>query len=383
MSTYPDHELYRKYAQAAEASFDAARYRFAPQYIASIAYEASLDEANVRLLADFAAGADEDTLRFLWLLYYVQFESGESFWDRLDVLENLPMPEREEREHPGLCHATVCLLARDYVRRRAETLGLPEDTVAVYLANYKRFTEINMRSHGTYGFCRLAYFVYGYACHYLFDVGKLRAQYRRHVFCEVWENAASERRIFAVPGILYDETGHQNEQGRVSPVLTRTGCVLRGHLFDADGIMDLEAREYDMTGWRCVLRPGDTVLTLHLPVPKLLPEYVDEALALLPAVAARMHPELSCRAVVCRTWLLDSALKTVLPPTSNILSFQQRFDLVMGQDNENHSLFEHIFKTAPVPLDALHPINGFQEKMLERAKRGEKLYWGMGILKKR
>ena len=65
-----------------------------------------------------------------------------------------------------------------------------------------------------------------------------------------------------------------------------------------------------------------------------------------------------------------------------MLAFANMFDTISAEDNENHSLFEHIFNTVPCDLSTLVPKNDFQKKMLDRAKHGEKMHWGFGILRK-
>ena len=63
------------------------------------------------------------------------------------------------------------------------------------------------------------------------------------------------------------------------------------------------------------------------------------------------------------------------------MKFADRFDIICVTDNENHSLYQHIFQCARCPLGELVPQNDFQAKMLQRAKEGKKTYWSYGILK--
>ena len=61
--------------------------------------------------------------------------------------------------------------------------------------------------------------------------------------------------------------------------------------------------------------------------------------------------------------------------------FADLFDKVSVIDSYNGPIFELVFKTAPKPLEELVPQNEFQQKVLNRALRGEKMYWCYGILK--
>ena len=88
------------------------------------------------------------------------------------------------------------------------------------------------------------------------------------------------------------------------------------------------------------------------------------------------------KAFVCRTWFIDPGLRDIIKEGSNMRSFADLFDVICNEDNENHSLFEHIFVTNRTDLSNLIPKNDFQRKMLARAMRGEKIYWSYGLLKK-
>ena len=63
-------------------------------------------------------------------------------------------------------------------------------------------------------------------------------------------------------------------------------------------------------------------------------------------------------------------------------AFADIFDVISGPDNKNHSIFEHIFNVKKQPLENLVPTNDFQKRILARALRGERIYWGYGVLKK-
>ena len=131
-----------------------------------------------------------------------------------------------------------------------------------------------------------------------------------------------------------------------------------------------------------VLSKEDLVATIHIPSGgKLSDEIVDSSLAEAKSVLPKFFDKYDIRAIVCQTWFLDTQLRDILPPKSNMIKFQKRFDLVMAADNKNHSLFDHIFNAKPTSLKNLVPKNNFQEIMLRRALNGEKIYWGFGILK--
>ena len=89
------------------------------------------------------------------------------------------------------------------------------------------------------------------------------------------------------------------------------------------------------------------------------------------------------KAFVCHTWFIDPGLRgEIIKDGSNMAAFADLFDVISGPDNENHSVFEHVFKVKRQPLEDLNPQNDFQNRVLQRAMRGEKIYWSYGVLKR-
>ena len=144
----------------------------------------------------------------------------------------------------------------------------------------------------------------------------------------------------------------------------------------------MNKEEFDLTEYRLLYKSGDTVVTIHIPESggKLTKETVRETFKLADDFLRKYIPEF--KTYVCQTWFIDPALRgEVIRDGSNMADFADIFDVICGPDNNNHSVFEHVFKTTRRPLDDLKPENSFQERVLERAKRGEKIYWSFGVLK--
>lgn len=132
-----------------------------------------------------------------------------------------------------------------------------------------------------------------------------------------------------------------------------------------------------------VLKPGDRVLTIHIPEDgPMLYDDVMKSLADAERIFTQYFP--THKAIVCNTWFLDPALRRdgVIKDQSNMARFADLFDVISGTDNCNNSIFEHVFKVKRQPLEDLVPTNGFTERLVNRAIRGEKLYWGYGVLKR-
>lgn len=84
---------------------------------------------------------------------------------------------------------------------------------------------------------------------------------------------------------------------------------------------------------------GETVLDLHIPATgPLLPEDVEESLKL----AREVYLSRGVRYFTCYSWLLATNLEKVLPESSNIRSFAERFTVIKKTDDETQML-ERVF----------------------------------------
>lgn len=111
------------------------------------------------------------------------------------------------------------------------------------------------------------------------------------------------------------------------------------------------------------LRPGDFALALHIPeTGPLTPERCDQSLQLAREFFPRHFPDEPYRVVTCDSWLLDPQLAEYLPPGSNIVGFQRRFQLLPGGQEGNTAVLRFVFHTLTTPLDELP-----QRTTLERA----------------
>jgi hypothetical protein len=115
---------------------------------------------------------------------------------------------------------------------------------------------------------------------------------------------------------------------------------------------------------QCPVATGEPVLDLHIPpTGPLTSEAVDDAFARARAFFSRHFPAHSSRWAVCSSWLLDPQLTEYLPPTTNIVRFQQRFRRAPGRAHPaTDATVNFVFRRPPADLDDLP-----QETSLQRA----------------
>ncbi|MEG1639338.1 MAG: acyltransferase domain-containing protein [Ruthenibacterium sp.] len=84
----------------------------------------------------------------------------------------------------------------------------------------------------------------------------------------------------------------------------------------------------------CPLQNGDAVYNVHIPKGgKLLPIECEKSYDAAAKFFKQEHP-----AFVCYSWLLHSALQTLLPPTSNLLMFQKRYHIFKESATKANSI---------------------------------------------
>lgn len=387
------HEWLKKYEQAAADTYAENAYRFETDYIMQKCKEASLEDSHVAEIKNFCdyLETDEELKKYLWLFYYMQFESGERIIELWGYgLCTVHMPEEIEKKYPGMCCAVVYIIAIDHLRKAFEGFGYDYERIEAgmqnYYSSYKRFASLNMMSYNTHGFIRLWPFVYAYAKPIIIRLGRLAfevANFKNTI--TVYKNAEGKEIIAALPLFKYDKTGHYNqEEGDYYPVYLNENGILKYNTFDDAGILDRTVRELDLNEYTLELQPGDKVLTAHIPGnEKMTADKIDESLAMAKKAINEEFKEYGVKRIVCSSWIMDSQLREVFTGKhSNILDFQNRFMLTMTDDDTWHTLREHIFRVKQdIATEDLVPENDFQRKMLDRVKAGKKLYIGFGILK--
>ncbi|MFJ9738005.1 hypothetical protein [Streptomyces sp. NPDC101166] len=133
------------------------------------------------------------------------------------------------------------------------------------------------------------------------------------------------------------------------------------------------------------LAPGldDPALSVHVPdfMGPLSPRACDRSLALARDFFARHHAEEPCSVATCASWLLDPQLKRYLPDDSNIVRFQERFQL--GEEPaepEDMTPVRFVFGTTDVPLERLPRRTVLQRAVLGHLRYGEHWYVRTGWL---
>ena len=123
---------------------------------------------NFEYISNFLDYADAELMQFIWLLYYIQYESEEDFSLDYHSIDAWPMPQKAEEKFPGGVGAAVCLLSAENLKKWVRERNLGEDIIEGYYTRYRYFLELNGGNPGVLGLCRLRGFLYGYSKPFFF-----------------------------------------------------------------------------------------------------------------------------------------------------------------------------------------------------------------------
>jgi GNAT-like C-terminal domain/N-acyltransferase N-terminal domain len=120
----------------------------------------------------------------------------------------------------------------------------------------------------------------------------------------------------------------------------------------------------------------DDRLQIHIPEEggPLTPAAVDASLARACELFPE-HPE-----ALCKSWLLDPQLPGLLPSGSNIVDFQQRFELTGESDPGDADVLEFVFHTLGRDLDRLSRDTALERSLGDHLRSGGHLHAVAGTL---
>ncbi|MEU8076574.1 acyltransferase domain-containing protein [Catellatospora citrea] len=134
---------------------------------------------------------------------------------------------------------------------------------------------------------------------------------------------------------------------------------------------------------RLQYHPGDTAIGLHIAesgplTPEAVSASLDEARAFFP----RHFPDQHYTAFTCGSWLLDPQLLDYLPEDSNIIRFQQRFELEPYEEPEgldaDVEVLRFVFRSLTTPLDQLPRDTVLQRAAVDHLQAGRHWRWRRG-----
>ncbi len=128
---------------------------------------------------------------------------------------------------------------------------------------------------------------------------------------------------------------------------------------------------------------GENVIEIH--IPECGPLDIDECKKSIEAAKGffkKFYPEYEYKYFTCHSWLLDRTLKGLLNENSNILKFQELFDLIY--DDKSDAILGYVFKWKADREDIkkMSCTSGFSQKVKDRILNNGDFFETMGIIDK-
>jgi hypothetical protein len=322
-----------------------------------------------------------EALKKLWHLWYTILFITQDCAE--EHYSNWPVPLSVEELFPGIFRALVIIAHTEKMLEISNKKNLPANFLEAGIKSFIHCTEQTFASSNFYGLTNSKmWWLQPYMLVHLFKLGRL--QYEIAKFsegCRVYEN--SENRTTALcsdEDQRYDEEGFESSTGIYHPHIEENPQHITGYGYDDEGRFSPKRLILDKENWTLKLNDGDDVLSIHIPGEgKLTEESVLKSIEMAKCFFKQYFPEKDFKAFISHTWLFNTQLKNLLPPTSNILAFQKLFTIVLKEVDEE-CIFDFVFDTEKCPLEQLIPKNSFQTRILAYVQQGGILRSGFGYL---
>lgn len=228
---------------------------------------------------------------------------------------------------------------------------VPEDIIAATLRQFEDCAYLTRERTGCLGYLK-RYFDHMqlYVDENVLNIGRLRFEMlpalESHVL--VLRNHLGEN-VVLFDGIRINSAGRlygtpPEKESCFTANADESEAAFRGFPAEENGNCASCSREYPKNIWKCVLRKGDPVLSVHiLNKGALAKEACEDSYRRAKAVFHECYPEFEYKAFHCHSWMLDPQLGEFLPEGSNILAFQRKFTLYAGE-SQGKDVFNFVFK---------------------------------------
>jgi len=130
-------------------------------------------------------------------------------------------------------------------------------------------------------------------------------------------------------------------------------------------VIATEEKTFSKKDWEIFLRPGDDVLSIHIPRGcDISPEAVDRYFRGGFKIADERYPDYKCTALYGYSWILDPLLEELLGSQSKIAGFQKRF-LRYPPKTDGTAAFMFVFNGRPANLADLEETTSLHRKLKE------------------
>ncbi|MBR2021293.1 MAG: hypothetical protein IJ939_02550 [Clostridia bacterium] len=131
------------------------------------------------------------------------------------------------------------------------------------------------------------------------------------------------------------------------------------------------------------LHKGDKVIDIHIPSgEKLCEKQCKESIRLAKEFFTHYFPEYEYDYFICHSWLMDETLKEILPKESNIVKFQNLFEIYDMKKSDDILNYVFGWKMTRADLEGLEAKSSLAQKVKEHISDGGDFFIALGIIDK-
>lgn len=267
-------------------------------------------------------------------------------------LQSFDFPAGEEAEKRLLPFLVLLpRIAELFTKLKARKV--PEDIIAASLRQFEDCAFLTRERTGSLGYLK-RYFDHMqlYVDEKILNIGRLRFEMVPALESNVLvlRNPLGEKAVLFdgveinSAGRLWGTPPEKENESHLTATVKETETAFSGFRAEESGNCAGSFSEYPKDVWKCALKKGDPVLSVHIPNKgALTKEACEESYRRAQAVFAACYPEFSYKAFHCHSWMLDPQLRCFLPESSNILAFQRKFTPYAGE-SQGEDVFNFVFK---------------------------------------
>jgi hypothetical protein len=289
-------------------------------------------------------------LRAAWHCWHALFLSGG------DAAKDADRWPRFTEPPAALFYAVVLLAGLPVTEERHRSLGIPPETTWATLRDLELWMEDHRSKTGHPGLSEFSWLRRHFSAE-LFQIGRLQFELcrNRHPFLVLRHRRTAEAAILAETGLHFRDDGNfADADGRAADPdslgtrLTRDAETVSGFPVTPEGRLDRVTVRLRRDEWECAMEKNDPVLGVHIPAAgryhgPMDPDSCSRSFRDAIPFFAGHFPDHRFRGFTCSSWLLDRQLRSLLPPDSNIVRFQERFRLVPLPGATDRQSMERIF----------------------------------------
>ena len=185
---------------------------------------------------------------------------------------------------------------------------------------------------------------------------------------------------FHKSGLILGSAGCTDEEGSFDAEFNEYTDMFFGHRV-VNGRVQAKRERFDKSEWQAVLRPGDDIVSLHIPRnTNLDPDHVTESLKDGVALLKKLYPELSPRFIVCYSWLMEPKIVDILGPDAKLSRFAQRFTVHPHFDPRGAGCLGFVWPGEKCPPEEYSEKTSLQRGIKKHLLNGEYILEHVGVI---